>query len=136
MRRARTDTLLTGCLLCLWLAGLAGMGDLVLTCTGDLSRNRTVGFELGRGRTLPDIMASMHSVAEGVKTTEATVALARKRGRFERADGGTIFLDEIGELPLASCASWMPQLMATKGWGRNHERTISGFEGSVPTDQG
>jgi glycerol-3-phosphate dehydrogenase (NAD(P)+) len=62
------------------LAGLAGMGDLVLTCTGDLSRNRTVGFELGRGRTLPDIMASMHSVAEGVKTTEATVALARKRG--------------------------------------------------------
>jgi glycerol-3-phosphate dehydrogenase (NAD(P)+) len=62
------------------LAGLAGMGDLVLTCTGDLSRNRTVGFELGKGRNLPDIIASMHAVAEGVKTTGATVALARRRG--------------------------------------------------------
>ena len=60
------------------LAGLAGMGDLVLTCTGNLSRNRAVGFELGRGRTLPEIIASTHTVAEGVKTTAATVALARR----------------------------------------------------------
>jgi glycerol-3-phosphate dehydrogenase (NAD(P)+) len=59
------------------LSGLAGMGDLVLTCTGDLSRNRRVGIELGKGRTLQDIVASMHMVAEGVKTTGATVALAR-----------------------------------------------------------
>ncbi len=58
------------------LAGLAGMGDLVLTCTGDLSRNRTVGVELGRGRTLPEIIGSMRMVAEGVKTTGATVSLA------------------------------------------------------------
>jgi glycerol-3-phosphate dehydrogenase (NAD(P)+) len=60
------------------LAGLAGMGDLVLTCTGDLSRNRTVGVELGRGRKLADIIGSMRTVAEGVKTTQATVALAHK----------------------------------------------------------
>lgn len=58
------------------LAGLAGMGDLVLTCTGDLSRNRSVGVELGRGKKLAEIIGSMHEVAEGVKTTSATVALA------------------------------------------------------------
>ncbi len=61
------------------LAGLSGMGDLVLTCTGGLSRNRTVGVELGRGRKLPEIMAGMHGmVAEGVLTTDAAVGLARK----------------------------------------------------------
>jgi len=62
------------------LAGLAGMGDLVLTCTGDLSRNRTVGVELGRGRKLPEIIGCMRMVAEGVKTTYATVALAERKG--------------------------------------------------------
>jgi len=62
------------------LAGLAGMGDLVLTCTGDLSRNRTVGVELGRGRKLAEIIGSMRMVAEGVKTTYATVALAERYG--------------------------------------------------------
>jgi len=62
------------------LAGLAGMGDLVLTCTGDLSRNRTVGVELGRGRKLPEIIGSIRMVAEGVKTTYATVALAEQYG--------------------------------------------------------
>lgn len=62
------------------LAGLAGMGDLVLTCTGNLSRNRTVGVELGKGRALSDIIGSMRMVAEGVKTTRATVALARRHG--------------------------------------------------------
>ncbi len=60
------------------LAGLAGMGDLVLTCTGDLSRNRSVGVELGKGRKLAEIVGSMRMVAEGVKTTAATVALAEK----------------------------------------------------------
>ncbi len=59
-------------------AGLAGMGDLVLTCTGDLSRNRTVGLELGRGRSLKDILAGMNMVAEGVKTTISTYQLAAK----------------------------------------------------------
>ena len=63
------------------MAGLAGLGDLVLTCTGGLSRNRSVGVELGRGRTLPDIIAGMHgAVAEGVFTTQAAVGLARARG--------------------------------------------------------
>jgi len=64
----------------LTMAGLAGMGDLVLTCTGDLSRNRTVGFELGRGRALPDILAEMRAVAEGVNTAHAGFELARRSG--------------------------------------------------------
>jgi glycerol-3-phosphate dehydrogenase (NAD(P)+) len=63
------------------MAGLAGLGDLVLTCTGDLSRNRSVGVELGKGRRLPDIIAGMHgTVAEGVFTTKAAAGLARKKG--------------------------------------------------------
>jgi glycerol-3-phosphate dehydrogenase (NAD(P)+) len=62
------------------LAGLTGMGDLVLTCTGDLSRNRSVGVELGKGRSLSDILGSMCMVAEGVKTAHATVALAKRHG--------------------------------------------------------
>jgi glycerol-3-phosphate dehydrogenase (NAD(P)+) len=62
------------------LAGLAGMGDLVLTCTGPLSRNRTVGLELARGRSLDDIVGSMRMVAEGVETTRVTRDLARRLG--------------------------------------------------------
>ncbi len=60
------------------LMGLAGLGDLVLTCTGDLSRNRFVGQELGRGQSLTDIMAGMTEVAEGVKTTQAVRRLAAR----------------------------------------------------------
>jgi glycerol-3-phosphate dehydrogenase (NAD(P)+) len=60
------------------LAGLAGIGDLALTCTGSLSRNRSVGIELGRGRKLADIVNSMRMVAEGVNTTRATLALAAR----------------------------------------------------------
>ncbi|HEV2490575.1 MAG TPA: NAD(P)H-dependent glycerol-3-phosphate dehydrogenase [Candidatus Acidoferrales bacterium] len=62
------------------LAGLSGMGDLVLTCTGDLSRNRTVGAELGRGKKLEDILKPMRTVAEGVGTTAAARTLARRVG--------------------------------------------------------
>jgi len=62
------------------LAGLAGMGDLVLTCFGSLSRNRRVGFELGRGRKLEDIVNEMRAVAEGVKTAQAANDLASKLG--------------------------------------------------------
>ncbi|MBE7413075.1 MAG: NAD(P)-dependent glycerol-3-phosphate dehydrogenase [Leptospiraceae bacterium] len=58
--------------------GPSGMGDLVLTCCGEQSRNRTVGFELGKGRTLTDILNSMSEVAEGVKTTKSTYDLAKK----------------------------------------------------------
>lgn len=61
-------------------AGLAGMGDLVLTCTGDLSRNRNVGIKLGKGRRLADILQEMVMVAEGVKTTESTHQLAQRLG--------------------------------------------------------
>jgi glycerol-3-phosphate dehydrogenase (NAD(P)+) len=61
-------------------AGLSGLGDLVLTSTGSLSRNRHVGFELGRGRTLDDILGSMRMIAEGVRTTGAALALGRQHG--------------------------------------------------------
>lgn len=64
------------------LGGLAGLGDLVLTCTGALSRNRSVGVELGKGRGLEEITGSMRMVAEGVPTVVATIALAR-RGKVE-----------------------------------------------------
>ncbi len=57
--------------------GLAGVGDLIATCMSDKSRNRTVGFQLGQGRTLDDIVAEMKMVAEGVKSTEAVLDLAR-----------------------------------------------------------
>jgi glycerol-3-phosphate dehydrogenase (NAD(P)+) len=62
------------------LSGLAGLGDLVLTCTGSLSRNRHVGIELGKGRALPKILAGMKMVAEGVGTAGALLALAREAG--------------------------------------------------------
>lgn len=63
------------------LAGLSGVGDLVLTCTGSLSRNRTVGQELGKGRKLPEILSGLGGkVAEGVLTTRAALGLARKQG--------------------------------------------------------
>jgi glycerol-3-phosphate dehydrogenase (NAD(P)+) len=61
-------------------AGLAGLGDLVLTATGPLSRNRGVGIELGKGRPLRDILAGMRMVAEGVATTASILALARRHG--------------------------------------------------------
>jgi glycerol-3-phosphate dehydrogenase (NAD(P)+) len=60
--------------------GLSGMGDLILTCTGDLSRNRRVGIELGHGKSLAEIIAGMDQVAEGVKTTYAVCRLAERLG--------------------------------------------------------
>jgi len=63
------------------LAGLSGVGDLVLTCTGSLSRNRTVGIELGKGRHIPEIIASLNGkVAEGVRSTTAALGLAARYG--------------------------------------------------------
>jgi glycerol-3-phosphate dehydrogenase (NAD(P)+) len=59
-------------------AGLAGMGDLVLTCTGSLSRNRSVGVQLGKGKPLAEILAGMKMVAEGIPTTSAALTLARR----------------------------------------------------------
>ena len=79
--------------------GLTGMGDLVLTCTGDLSRNRTVGLELGRGRKLAEIVDGMHQVAEGVRTTYAACALA-ERHELEMPIAGTVRAVLDGELPV------------------------------------
>jgi len=62
----------------LTMSGLSGMGDLVLTCTGDLSRNRHVGIELGRGKKLPQILSEMTMVAEGVRTTKSAHELSRR----------------------------------------------------------
>jgi glycerol-3-phosphate dehydrogenase (NAD(P)+) len=62
----------------LTLAGLAGMGDLVLTCTGELSRNRTVGYEMGKGRKLVEVLAGLGHVAEGVKTAKSAYDLSKK----------------------------------------------------------
>ncbi|MCZ6490869.1 MAG: NAD(P)-dependent glycerol-3-phosphate dehydrogenase [Acidobacteria bacterium] len=62
------------------MAGLAGLGDLVLTCTGGLSRNRTVGVKLGEGQSLTEILKPMRMVAEGINTTAATLQLARQKG--------------------------------------------------------
>jgi glycerol-3-phosphate dehydrogenase (NAD(P)+) len=62
------------------LAGLSGLGDLVLTCTGSLSRNRHVGIELARGRNLDEILAGMKMVAEGVRTTGAALAMGKQYG--------------------------------------------------------
>lgn len=61
-------------------SGLGGLGDLVLTCTGDLSRNRTVGLKLGQGKTLDVILGEMNMVAEGIKTTRSAWNLARREG--------------------------------------------------------
>jgi len=62
------------------LAGLSGLGDLVLTCTGDLRRNRHVGLELARGRQLDEILAGMKMIAEGVRTTGAALTLGARHG--------------------------------------------------------
>jgi glycerol-3-phosphate dehydrogenase (NAD(P)+) len=64
----------------LTLSGLAGVGDLFLTCTGDLSRNYTVGKQIGKGRKLDDIISEMRMVAEGVKTTRSVYNLSKKLG--------------------------------------------------------
>jgi glycerol-3-phosphate dehydrogenase (NAD(P)+) len=64
----------------LTLAGLAGLGDLVLTCTGELSRNRTVGWEMGQGKGLEEVLRRLGHVAEGVKTAKSAFQLARKLG--------------------------------------------------------
>ncbi len=60
--------------------GLSGLGDLVLTCTGPLSRNRTVGLKIGEGRSLEEIISSMKMVAEGVRTSKAVLGLSKKLG--------------------------------------------------------
>ncbi len=88
-------------------AGLAGMGDLVLTCTGSLSRNRAVGMAVGQGSALIDVLASTESVAEGVVTTTSALALAARHGvdmPIVRAVGRVLF---EGAAPRAAIAELM-----------------------------
>ena len=95
----------------LTLSGLAGMGDLVLTCTGELSRNRRVGLALGKGQKLDEILKEMKQVAEGVKTARAAKDLAVKTGvelpiceqvyqiMYEAKNPKTTILDLMGQTP-------------------------------------
>ena len=90
------------------MAGLAGLGDLVLTCTGGLSRNRTVGVELGHGRNLSDIIAGMHGmVAEGVLTTNAAIGLASKMGVEMPITGQMHEILQLGKSPQAAIRDLM-----------------------------
>ena len=86
--------------------GLAGMGDLVLTCTGDLSRNRRVGLELASGRSLEEIVAGMQEVAEGVRTTRAACSLAAAHG-VEMPISETVRRVLDGELPAAGAVEYL-----------------------------
>ncbi len=101
-------------------AGLAGLGDLVLTCSSELSRNRTVGFRLGRGETLKDILASMKMVAEGVLTTKAARVLAHTH-RVEMP-----IVDEVhhilfeGKPPKRATADLMLREPKPELWGGSH----------------
>lgn len=99
----------------LTLAGLAGMGDLVLTCTGDLSRNRRVGLGLGRGRQLDEILAELGEVAEGVITTQSARDLAHAVG-VEMPICEEIYAMLYQEKPVAAA------LMALMGRSRKAER--------------
>jgi len=89
-------------------AGLAGIGDLVLTCTGALSRNRAVGVEVGKGRTLEQALAGKPTVAEGVTTTKSALALAEREG-VEMPIATTVYRILFEGHPAARA---IPELMA------------------------
>lgn len=87
--------------------GLAGLGDLVLTCTGSLSRNRTVGYRLGKGEPLESILADMTAVAEGVKTATAVHELARRNGVEMPIAAQVYAIFEEGRSPAAALQALM-----------------------------
>jgi len=98
-------------------AGLAGVGDLVLTATGPLSRNRSLGVELGKGRTLEEVMARRLSVAEGVGTARAAVALAAKVGvelPIASQVHGVLF---EGKPPRQAIGELMERALTSESWG-------------------
>eukprot|EP00890_Picochlorum_soloecismus_P005013 jgi/Picsp_1/5512/NSC_02871-R1_nad h-dependent glycerol-3-phosphate dehydrogenase len=110
----------------LTLAGLSGVGDLILTCTGDLSRNRTVGMRLGKGETLEEVMKSMSAVAEGVLTSKSAHNLAKKMGVDCPVIEGIYKVIHLGENPLDVLASNMtrplkPEVspIVADAWQRN-----------------
>lgn len=97
-------------------AGLAGLGDLVLTATGALSRNRTVGVELGQGRRLEEILASRKSVAEGVTTARTAVALGERHGvelPIAREVSAILF---AGKAPRQAIADLMERTLKPEQW--------------------
>jgi len=98
------------------LAGLAGVGDLILTCTGDLSRNRQVGLAIGSGQKLSEILAGMSSVAEGVRTTRATMELAETVGVEMPIVGAvySILYDDVE--PRAALATLMAREPKPERW--------------------
>jgi len=98
-------------------AGLAGLGDLVLTCTGPLSRNRAVGVELGRGRPLEDILRGMIMVAEGVRTAQAAHALARRHGVEMPITAEVYAILFEGRSPRAAVESLMLREPKAERWG-------------------
>jgi glycerol-3-phosphate dehydrogenase (NAD(P)+) len=101
--------------------GLAGMGDLVLTCTGDLSRNRRVGLALGAGRALEDILAELGEVAEGVRTTYAACQLAERIGvELPIAEGVRALLDGKVDPRQGAAQLLTRQLRGEKDW--NYQR--------------
>ena len=89
------------------MAGVAGLGDLVLTCTGDLSRNRAVGVALAHGRKLDEIVHSMKTVAEGIKTTNAVVDLARQHSVDMPISGQVFEMLHFGVSPREAIQSLM-----------------------------
>jgi glycerol-3-phosphate dehydrogenase (NAD(P)+) len=101
--------------------GLSGMGDLVLTCTGDLSRNRRVGLALGAGRTLEDILAELGEVAEGVRTTYAACQLAERIGvELPIAEGVRALLEGKVDPRQGATLLLTRQLRGEKDW--NYQR--------------
>ena len=95
----------------LTMQGLAGIGDLVLTCTGDLSRNRTVGLRLGRGETMAAILASMTAVAEGVLTSRSAFRLAQQLGVDVPIIENTYRVVHEGLAPMAALGALMTRTL-------------------------
>jgi glycerol-3-phosphate dehydrogenase len=89
-------------------AGLAGLGDLVLTCTGSLSRNRAVGVEVGRGRKLEDVLRDRETVAEGVLAAASARELARREKSYANCRGGEWGLFEDSRLQRLEPSSRSP----------------------------
>jgi len=97
-------------------AGLAGMGDLILTATGALSRNRTLGFALGQGKTLEEAQAGKRSVAEGVNTARAAVALGARQGVELPIAGEVAAILFEGKPPRQAIAALMERAPKAEQW--------------------
>jgi glycerol-3-phosphate dehydrogenase (NAD(P)+) len=97
------------------LSGLAGLGDLVLTCSAELSRNRTVGFELGRGRTLADVLSGLGHVAEGVTTAHSAYHLAERLG-VDLPITSEVYAVLYGEKPVARAVRDLLSRPLKKEW--------------------